>query len=67
MFRLFFGAFSKLRKATNSFVMSGHPSDCPHGTTRLSAVNGRISWNLLFEYFVKIWLENSRFINVGQE
>jgi len=31
----FLGAFAKWRKATISFVMSVHPSDCPHGTTRL--------------------------------
>ena len=40
------GVFSKkIRKATFGFVMSVHPSDCPHGTTRLP-LDG-FSWNLI--------------------
>jgi len=31
----FLGAFTKLKKVTISFVMSVHPSVCPHGETRL--------------------------------
>ena len=41
----FLGAFTKLRKATISFVMSV----CPHGTTRLP-LDG-YWWNLIFETF----------------
>jgi len=32
---IFFGGFTKFRKATISFVMYISPSFCPHGTTRL--------------------------------
>ena len=42
-------AFAKLRKATISFVVSV----CPHGITRLPI--DRFSWNLIFEYFSKIF------------
>jgi hypothetical protein len=45
------GASAKLPKATISFVMSVHPSVCPHGTTRLPT--DRFSLNLIFEYFSK--------------
>jgi len=38
------GAFAKLRKATNSFVMSVVPSVCPHGTIRFPM--DRFLWNL---------------------
>jgi hypothetical protein len=45
----FLGTFGKLRKATISFVMSGRPSVCPHGTTRLP-LDG--FWrNLMFDFF----------------
>jgi hypothetical protein len=56
-----FGAFTHLRKATVSFVISGCLSICvsvrPHRTTPLS-LNG-FSQNLIFAYFRKICLENS--------
>jgi len=45
----FFGVFTKLQKATVSFIMSVSPSVFPRGTTRL-LLNG-ISWNLIFEDF----------------
>jgi hypothetical protein len=44
-----------------SFVMSVRP----HGTTRLPV--DRFSWNLIFEYFSKIWRENSGFLKIWQE
>jgi len=60
---LFLDAFTKLRKATTSVVMSvclsvllSVPSVRPHGTTRL-LLDG-FSWNLIFEVFRKICLEN---------
>jgi hypothetical protein len=48
---LFLGAFTKLQKATLSFVLSGCPSICPHGTTR-HPLDG-FWWNLTFEGFRK--------------
>jgi len=45
----FLDAFAKCRKATISSV---HPSDRPHGTTRLP-LNGFL-WNLVSEYFSKM-------------
>jgi hypothetical protein len=45
--------------------MSVHPSFCSHGTTRLS-LDG-FSWNFIFEYFSKIYRENSSFIKFVQE
>ena len=45
---LLLGAFTKLRKATLSFVMSARLSILPRGTTRL--LLDRFSWNLVFEY-----------------
>ena len=45
-----------MRKASTSFVMSVCPSALPHGKTRLP-LDG-FSWNLIFEYFSKICLEN---------
>ena len=62
------GAFTKLRKATISFVLclSVRPSVrlffCPHGTARLPL--GGFSWNLIFMYFSKICWENSSFIKI---
>jgi len=46
---LFLDTFTKLRKATMSFVMSVRPSVRPHGTTLLP-LDG-FPWNLIFEYF----------------
>jgi len=43
------GAFTKLRKATISFVMSVLPPARPHGTTRLP-LDG-FPRNLIIEYF----------------
>jgi hypothetical protein len=51
--------FTKLRKATSSCL-----SVRPHGTTRLP-LDG-FSWNLIFEYFSKIFLENLRFVQLWQ-
>jgi len=39
--------FTKLRKATISFVMSVRPSVCTHGTTRLPPDG--FSWNFIFK------------------
>jgi len=65
---LFLGAFSKLRRATISFVISVRLSVClsvhPHETTRLPM--DRFSWNLVFHYFSNICLENSSFFTIGQ-
>jgi hypothetical protein len=63
--RGFVGAFAKLRKATINFVMSVCRSVCAHGTSRRS-LDG-FSWNLIFEYFLKICGENSRLIKIWQE
>ena len=54
-----------MRKATISFVMSGRPSVCPHGTTRLP-LDG-FWWNFLLSLFSKICPENSSFIKIWQE
>ena len=54
-FFLFLGAFIE---STLSFVMSV----CPHGTTRLP-LDG-FSWNLVFEKFLKICLQNSSYIKL---
>jgi hypothetical protein len=59
------GTFTEFRKATISFVMSVRPSICPHGTTWLPL--DRVSWNLIFEYFLKICEANLSFINMWQE
>jgi hypothetical protein len=48
-FHVILDAFAKLRKATISFIMSVHPSVCPHRTARL-ALNG-FSWNSIVAYF----------------
>ena len=66
---LFWGAFSKLRKATISFIMtvclSVRPSVRPRGTTRLPPDG--FSLNLIFEYFPKTYRENSSYIEILQE
>jgi hypothetical protein len=59
---LILGAFAKLQKANISFIMLDYiclsvcPSVCPRGTTRLP-LEGFPS--LIFEYFSKIYRENS--------
>jgi hypothetical protein len=55
------GGLTKLRTMAISFT----PSVCPHGTTR-PPVDG-FSWNLTFEYFSKIFKENSGLINIEEE
>jgi hypothetical protein len=53
------GAFAKKnRKATISFVMSVCPS--VH-TEQLSSQHREFSWNFIFEYFMKICRQNSKF------
>jgi hypothetical protein len=63
------GAFAKLRKATNSFVMSVHLSVrlpvCPHGTIWLPL--DKFSSNLIFGNFSKICPGISNCIKIGQE
>jgi hypothetical protein len=51
MFVYFFGAFAKLRKVNITFIMSVRPLD-------------GFSLNLIFEYFLKIYLENSSYIKI---
>jgi hypothetical protein len=63
--RQFLDAFTKLRKATISFVMSVRLSVCPHGTSRL--LLDESIWKLIFDYFSTICRENSIFIKIGQE
>jgi len=55
------GAFAKLRKATISCVISSRQ----HATTRLPLEG--FEWNLIFEYFSKVWRESSRFTNIWPE
>jgi hypothetical protein len=55
----FLCAFSKLRKAIFSFVMSVRPSVSSHETTHLPL--GGFLLNLIFEYFLKI-VENIQFL-----
>jgi len=55
------GAFAKLRKATISCVISSRQ----HATTRLPLEG--FQWNLIFEYFSKVWRESSRFTNIWPE
>jgi hypothetical protein len=59
------GAFTKLRKAAVSFVVSVFPSVRPHGTNRLP-LDG-CSWNLIFGYFSQIRFEDLNFIKICQE
>ena len=56
-FYAFLCALAKLRKTSFSFMAVR-----PHGTTRF--LQGRFSWNFMFEYFSKICRENSSFINL---
>ena len=56
----FLSAFAKLRKATIISVMSVRPH-----TTRLQMKE--YSWNLIFDHFLKIYWENSRFTKIWQE
>jgi hypothetical protein len=63
----FLGAFAKLeKKVTVGFVIAVCLSVClsvrPHGATGLPLEG--FSWNLIFEYFSKICLENSSFVNI---
>jgi hypothetical protein len=58
----FLGAFSKLRKATASFVMPLCPSAWNN-----SAPTGRIFMKFDIDYFLKICPENSSFNKIGQE
>ena len=63
-FPFFLGAFAKLRKATNSFVVSACPS------VRFEQLGSH--WKnfheiLSFDYLSKIWRENSSFIKIWQE
>jgi hypothetical protein len=53
LFSMSLGAFAKLRKATVSFVMSVCPS-----AWHISVPTGGFSWNLVFQYFLKIFEEN---------
>ena len=57
--------FTKLWKATISFVMSVGLLVCACGTTRLPL--DRFSWNLISEYYLKICHKNSYFITIWQE
>ena len=62
---MFIGAFAKLQQVTISFVMSCRSVClyvCPHGTTQLP-LDG-FSWDLMFEYFLKMCQENSSFIEI---
>ena len=60
----FLDAFAILRKATIRFIMSVRLSIGCHGITRLP-IDG-FSWNLIFEYFSKIYRENSSFNKIWQ-
>jgi hypothetical protein len=59
-------AFAKLRKTTNSFVMSVRPSFRPSAWSN-SAATGQIFVNLIFKYFLKICRETSSLNRIGQE
>jgi len=56
----FLGAFAKLQKAAVSFVMSVCMEQLGSHWTGLSL-------NLIFEYFLEIYQENSSFIEIRQE
>jgi hypothetical protein len=56
--------FWRVRNISKRDLRHVCPSVCPHGTTRLP-LDG-ISWNLIFEYFLKICRENPGFVKVGQ-
>jgi len=57
--------YAKFQNGTISFIMSVHPSICLNRTTWLP-LDG-FSWNLIFEYFSKLYQENSCFIKIQQE
>jgi hypothetical protein len=59
----FLGAFTKLRKAIISFVMSICPSVC-HSTWNNSAPTKRIFVNFVFLCFWKICRRNSSFFKI---
>jgi hypothetical protein len=59
------GAFAKLRKAAISFLMSVRSSVFLYGITRLP-LDGFLL-NLILEDFSKNFVENSRFVKLGQE
>ena len=60
----FLGAIAKLWKATTK-LRHVRLYVRPHGTTRLPL--DEFSWNLIFEYFSKIYWENSSFIKIWQQ
>jgi hypothetical protein len=62
----FLGKFTKLQEATVSFVNSVRPSVRPHGTARRLPLDG-CSWNLIFEYFSKIFWEKWSFVMIWQD
>jgi hypothetical protein len=62
---VFWGAFAKLPKATIGFVVTVCSSVCPCGKTRLP-VEG-FSWHLTFEYFSKMYTENSSIVKIWEE
>jgi len=64
-FTLLLGAFTKLREATMTFVMSVRPFVCPHWTARLPL--DEFSWNFACVYFSKICREKSNFLKIRQE
>ena len=55
------GAFVKFQKATVSFFMSVRPSA---RMEQLGYPLYRFRWNLVFEYFSKIYRENSNLIKI---
>ena len=59
---LFLDTFVKLWKVTSSFIMSIHPSIHPYGTAWVQL--DKFSWNLIFEYFLKMCWGNSNSIEV---
>jgi hypothetical protein len=65
LLRSVLGAFAKLRKGTISLVISISLSARLHGQTRLPL--NWFSWNLIFEYFSKIYRKNLSLIKMWQE
>jgi hypothetical protein len=62
----FLGAFSKLQKATVSFVMPAvRLSVRPHETTRPPLYE--FSWNFIRDYFSEICLKISSFAKIWQK
>ena len=61
--QLFVGASAKQLK--NNYLLRHVSVFCPQGNTRLP-MHG-FSWNLIFEYFSKIFPQNSGFIIIQQE